>query len=210
VTTATAYSRAIQHEPWLEPVLPPPGRVAVDIGANEGLWSVDLAAQFGIVHAFEPNPVLGAYLMATMPPNVEVHCLGLGEKPGSEMLHIYKDHLQSTLLPNVHTSRTDYSHNIEVTVKPLDRFPISQLDFIKVDVEGFEDRVMRGATQTLERWKPRIIVEIHNYGCLTSVSKQLASLGYELRLIPHPHEDAGREHMWLSAVHPDHAEKLSA
>ena len=43
----------------------------------------------------------------------------------------------------------------------LDSYPLNQLDWLKIDVEGCEDRVLRGAADTLKRCKPTVIVESH-------------------------------------------------
>jgi hypothetical protein len=46
-----------------------------------------------------------------------------------------------------------------IQMKPLDSFQIDQVDFIKIDVEGYEDQVVRGAKCTLLKHKPVVLIE---------------------------------------------------
>ncbi len=59
-------------------------RMAVDVGAHVGLWTLDMADIFGHVHAFEPVAEVRECLIRHVPPDrVTVHGVALGEKAGS-------------------------------------------------------------------------------------------------------------------------------
>ena len=70
-----------------------------------------------------------------------------------------------------------------VRVKTLDQFNYNDVDFIKIDVEGWEPKVLRGAKKTIDRCNPVICVEI-NKGDNES-QWLLESWGYELKEIDH-------------------------
>ena len=71
---------------------------------------------------------------------------------------------------------------IVVPVRTLDSFEFERVDAIKIDVEGAELDVLRGATATLERAHPLLLVEIeqrHHAGSIAAVFAWLENLGYE-------------------------------
>jgi 2-polyprenyl-3-methyl-5-hydroxy-6-metoxy-1,4-benzoquinol methylase len=72
------YARVARHEAWLLPYLPPDGRIALDVGANVGQFSLDLAERFDQVHAFELNPQALDQLRAQAPDNVRVWDCAIG------------------------------------------------------------------------------------------------------------------------------------
>ena len=83
------------------------------------------------------------------------------------------------------TSRLSEKDNLIVPVTSIDRYVesagLSKLDFVKIDVEGAEDAVVRGMTTTLQRFRPVILVEIHgNDGKESEGLQQLKATGYKL------------------------------
>jgi hypothetical protein len=76
----------------------------------------------------------------------------------------------------------DLSHrDVEVNVATLDSFGLSDIAFIKIDVEGHELSVLRGAVETIVRSRPNLLVEVEESrvpGCFQAVSDLLASLDY--------------------------------
>ena len=76
----------------------------------------------------------------------------------------------------------------DTLIRRLDDFALPACAFIKIDAEGFEPDVIRGATDTLARCKPTLFVELNDaalrrYGYVKdSVLKPLLALGYEMEL----------------------------
>jgi FkbM family methyltransferase len=147
-----------------------PGMTFVDIGANEGVFTLLAAAAVGpsgSVHAFEPSPREGARLRSNVElnrfTNVHVHALALGSKTGVATLNVAgPDHPGHNTLGAF--SYAESSHqSVEVPLVTLDdvleREDVTQLDVVKIDVEGSETAVIRGARRTLERFRPTIVVE---------------------------------------------------
>lgn len=130
-------------------------RNAIDVGGHCGLWSRPLSRMFGKVHAFEPIPehreCFAANMRSFEVSNVALHACALGEKAGQVSLH------------TSHTSSGDTfvkeggEHASEMCT--LDSFEFQDVDFIKLDCEGYELFALRGGEQTIKRWKPTIIVE---------------------------------------------------
>jgi len=112
--------------------------VVLDIGANIGVMTRIFAERAGHVHAFEPSPRALALLQLNAPPNCTVHPFALGEKEG--------------VVAFAECEALDMSHigegDLQVPVRTVDSLGLRP-SFIKIDVEGFEPQVLRGAAQTL-------------------------------------------------------------
>jgi len=137
-----------------------PDSTVVDIGANFGYFSV-LAADLigaggsGQVISFEPNPALCKLLRRNREINwsiapVTLHEIALGEREDNLVLHVPKDHGANGSLSAPLDMECD---QFPVTVKPLDAVlpPGLQVDLMKIDVEGHEATVLRGAREVIER-----------------------------------------------------------
>lgn len=164
-------------------------RTAIDIGAHCGLWSMHLAKRFQALHAFEPVEEHRACWVENMRENVEaavavgreraflIYPYALGEKEGSVRIETR------------HTSSGDsfVAGEGDIPMKRLDDFDFSDVDFMKLDCEGYELFILRGAEETIKRWQPTIIVEQKpnravNFGLpQTGAVEYLKSLGATLR-----------------------------
>jgi FkbM family methyltransferase len=114
--------------------------VVLDIGANIGVMAMIFASRAGHVHAFEPAPRALALLRENVPPNCTIHPIAIGERDG--ITHI----AELEALDESHVAETGLAVQVR-TVDSLDLNP----DFIKIDVEGYEPQVLRGAAETLKR-----------------------------------------------------------
>lgn len=127
-------------------------RVVVDVGAHVGLWSRILAIHFDQVHAFEPSPDhCACFKRNVTSPNVTLHPVALGS--GSGRVRI------DTPAGNSGHTHVVSANGVEVPLRRLDSFDISDVDLIKIDTEGYEREVLAGALETLGIWKPTLIVE---------------------------------------------------
>jgi FkbM family methyltransferase len=134
--------------------------VAVDIGANLGLWSRIMGLDFEKVHSFEPVPEYIECFKKNAPQaNVELHEIALGSKSGKISLakRAGAQSCGDTGPSTKEKGETIVAQN--VTMKTLDSFELEGVDFIKVDCEGYELDVLKGAEETILRCKPCIIVE---------------------------------------------------
>jgi len=131
-------------------------RFAVEIGGHVGLWAVDICNNFDMVEIFEPVEEFRKCLRQNLKDrnidNYKIQPFALGSK--EHQTHIDIDPTNS--------GGTHISENSKtvIDVKKLDNFIYDHVDFIKIDTEGYEYHVLKGAEQTLKRHKPMIIVEI--------------------------------------------------
>lgn len=152
-----------------------PGGVFVDVGANVGYYSLlakKRAGPSGRVLAFEANPKTLIKLKRNIEMNeldgIEVFEGALSDKAGTLQLfaptstfhHGIKNHGESSL------RNQGWAEHVEFTVQAdtLDaRLPgdVKQIDVLKIDVEGSEPMVFRGAEQTIRKHKPVILMEIN-------------------------------------------------
>ena len=138
-----------------------PGDWVVDGGACEGFFSLYCLSKGASVLAVEPNPRMAQALKNTLKPYIEegrakVVQAALGEKEEeTELVLNYRNAGGSSLI----TVPSRGSSSVRVSVVPLDRLvekeKIPRVDFVKLDVEGFEREVIRGAKELVCHQEPR-------------------------------------------------------
>lgn len=149
----------LEHEPWLSQQFAKyvqPGDVCVDAGCNIGQSSLPMLRAGGIVHAFDINPDC---IFATAHNCFEYQ----------DRLHLHGDaalgdSVTGTVSFNHDESNAGASYVSEgggLPVRTLDSYKLPSLRFMKIDVEGFEPRVLRGAAKTIVRCQPIMFVEMN-------------------------------------------------
>lgn len=160
------------------------GRVALDVGANLGIYTYALHQIGMVVHAFEPQPSCCAVVKAwaTDKAGISVHNKGAGSSPGELLLHI--PIIDGAPVPTRASFRELEGETVElhVPVVDLDSVPVADVAFIKIDVEGFELQVLQGARRLLEKYRPLLLVEIdrkrYDQASFGSIIGLLRELGY--------------------------------
>jgi FkbM family methyltransferase len=144
------------------PQLVPAGRAAIDVGANMGVYTYALARLASRVLAVEPQASCCETIAAwgKSKDNVEVLNAGAGATPGQLTLHIpivdgRPVGTRASFIP-IHGEHRE----LHVPVHPLDDLGIRNVGFIKIDAEGFERDVLRGAIELLKCDKPNLLIEI--------------------------------------------------
>jgi FkbM family methyltransferase len=167
-----------------------PGHVFLDIGANFGYYSVTLAARLdkrGVIHAIEPNPPTLARLRHHVAINglaevIQVHAVALSDQAGTATLAQREGNSGSAHIVPLEGA------SAPVRLTTLDAFceeqRLPRLDAVKIDVEGFEERVLLGGRQSLRRWRPVLLLELEparladKQTSAERVTRLLRELGY--------------------------------
>ena len=125
----------------------------LDIGAHIGLWTKPLLDHFKQVTAFEPIPILNQCFEKNVPAErVTLYKIALGSETGR-----IKVNLDDENTGNTHISPEG---NIQVDMDRLDNFDLGKVDYIKMDVEGYELEVLKGAVGLLDKQSPVIHLEL--------------------------------------------------
>jgi len=174
------------------------GSVVLDIGTNCGHFTLKLFKNsliLGIkniqIHAFEPNPKVYEALTENIKLNkidskqLFCHCLAMGAINQNRFFDFNDENMGAG-----HVLKENQSGKIEVSVLRLDDFvkrnALKNVTFIKLDVEGYEPEVFKGAWETLSVFKPSIYFEItpvwydQNGYDINEVLDRLKLLGYQL------------------------------
>jgi FkbM family methyltransferase len=144
------------------PQIVPPGRNAIDVGANKGVYSHLLARLCPQVEAFEPSPKIYRILTRALPANVTPHQVALSDRAGTAELIVPKHSSgYSNQTASLNPRKRDASAGIvAVTQRTLDSYGFTNVGFIKIDVEGFEEAVLAGAVDTIARERPVLQIEL--------------------------------------------------
>jgi FkbM family methyltransferase len=138
-----------------------PNTVFVDIGAHAGTYSLAFARACAGVHSFECSPKTFNYLCANIALQklhecITPHRYALGDING--IVPYYEHSPDGGGNSCYGFGRSSKSVNVEM--RTLDSFHLNNIGFIKMDVEGFESKVLEGAQETLKRnGYPRILFE---------------------------------------------------
>jgi len=175
-------------------------RTAVDGGAHIGSWTIEMLKRFKRVFAFEPSPETYLCLNKNLPESA-LHTaiplrVALGERPGwATMAEDGKYSNGGNTGGRYLSGQPDDMHG-DVQVQVLDDFAIEDLDFLKLDVEGYELYALRGAEQTIRRCHPVVMIEVkHRIAARQGLRAEeagefLATLGYV------PIDKIGSDEVW--------------
>jgi FkbM family methyltransferase len=140
--------------------LVPKSRTTLDIGANVGMNSVEYADFSDLVYSFEPHPdtfqMLTTTIHANNLKNVILYNEGVGNKKTSIAMKVMLNNDGQNCM-----ARSDaFANGPIVTVNTIDSKNIQNVDVIKIDVEGFELKVVEGARKTISESRPVIQAEV--------------------------------------------------
>jgi FkbM family methyltransferase len=147
-------------EAHLRKYLIPNKGVFIDIGAHEGTYTEFIAKKGYRVYAFEPSQssLLKLQELEDRYPTIKVypHALGESNYVASLSLHYNTGH------NSLKREAPDFlGQKSSVQVLPLDDFNFNNIDVIKIDTEGYEVPILKGAKKTIMNEKPRLVIEVH-------------------------------------------------
>ena len=130
-------------------------RRAVDVGAHVGFRSYYLALAFARVEAFEPSELFAQCFERNVRAKaVTLHRVALGEAQGEIALEVDAENTGAT-----HVRPGAQEGAQKLPMRRLDDYALEEVDLVKIDVEGYERRVLEGGRDTLARCRPVVIVE---------------------------------------------------
>ena len=169
--------------------------VCIDLGSNIGYYAViesNIIGESGKIFAIEPSPInfpiLKLNLENQKKNNFVAYNIGIGDK-NEEMEFIIsaKSNWSRIRMNNEKINSEDKV--IKIPVKTLNSFvnenDIKKIDILRMDVEGFEYNIIVGANNVLEKYKPKIFVEIHKMYLgkekTCKIFNDLKNKGYEIK-----------------------------
>lgn len=163
------------------------GMTVVDVGANIGVYAYGFLARGANVVAIEPQnegaDLIRAFYAAGFPRtrargSLDVRQEAVGDAEGKAILHVpLKNGKQDAESASLESRGGGESVEVEVIVRPLDSYGLDNVQIIKMDVEGHEIAALRGATRTIRRWKPVILVEIEQRHHAEPIADVFAKIG---------------------------------
>jgi len=160
-------------------------RLAIDAGASYGFMSHGFLNHFKKVHAFELVTFVRDCLKENLKsPRIKIYDCGLGSSLGSIETNFYEKRTGHCSVRNNEDLEHE-SQKLFCPVAPLDLFSFENVDFLKIDVEGYELEVLKGAENTIKDSSPLILLEILKsskdaIANAMMIHQYLGSLGYNL------------------------------
>jgi FkbM family methyltransferase len=127
-------------------------RNALDIGAWCGTWSVAMSKYCKNIHAFEPDGTHFECLTRNVGPHVHIDPKMIAVGDTNDTVALTKDDFTQA-------RRVDGKGDIQLHI--IDSFDFKNVDLIKIDVEGYEMRVLKGAEKTLKTCQ-FLMIELNN------------------------------------------------
>lgn len=189
------------------------GACGWDVGANCGQTIPVMKSKFERVIAFEPATECWPYLEEHAGPQLDILGIGLTDSDGPLHLIELADKIDTGQLvtAGTHGMEWDPDDPLANTRKVHGRTIDSLLhegelpapDFMKIDVEGHEYKVLYGAKRTLAMVRPDLLIEFHTRGLHDQVRDMLQGYDYTCQTVRHPHYPPGGEmwytHGWIRA-----------
>ena len=128
--------------------------LAIDVGANVGLWAKPLTEKFKQVLAYEPmQQVYECLELNVKDLPVQINSFALGSVNDKVTMEFDKDNTGNSFVSDVGTGN--------ITIKRMDDLNLPKFGLLKIDCERHELEVLKGATETILKYKPIIICEQH-------------------------------------------------
>jgi FkbM family methyltransferase len=146
-----------------------PERYAIDVGVHLGMYTRHMARYAKGVFAFEANPESAALVEKCLGhlPGVKLQCCAISSEVGIATLRIplsgangAEAALGTISVKNPIVGQP--TRSVEVPARPLDDMDLPPIGFVKIDVEGHEEEVLKGGENLLKRDRPIYMIEIEN------------------------------------------------
>ena len=169
--------------------------LVLDIGANIGLFATRFSTVFRSVLCFEPVTTVHDCLKLNVQhaSNITIHKTGLGDHAGTAVISVPADSANCGQYSMVDFAQDTEATSETVPVQRLDDFDLRP-DLIKMDVQGYEPWVLRGALQTLTVCSPVLMLEVEGKTVRGQIQAVLAPMGYR------PVAAVRHDQIWIKTV----------
>jgi FkbM family methyltransferase len=159
------------------------GGTMVDIGGWYGPWARRLVGRARRVVVIEPTP-LHEVLRRTLPPAVDVIGAAASDHEGEAQIWLPSPGGAARGVSSLHR-RAIHRACVSVPLVTVDALGLRDVTFIKIDVDGHEVPVLRGAAETIRRDRPRLLIEVEQrIQPVENVTDLLATWGYRGWVLP--------------------------
>jgi len=153
-------------------------KLSLDIGANVGAIAQMLEYHDYSCAAFEPQPEIFKLLQKNF--KGEAYNCALGSEDGTAQMPRLRYGARYNYGGMSLNTRTELG-SYPVLVKTLDSFNFENVGFIKLDVEGWEEEVLKGSVSTINKYKPIMYIEDDRKEKSVSLRKFITELGYSIK-----------------------------
>lgn len=177
------------HEPEIEllPLFCDKEHISIDVGASDGVYTIHLYKLSKMCYAFEPRTdaferLSRLFNKARKPIKLDTYALS--DTPGEAVFKIFPAECgRSTIEAENDLEKEGNVEYCKVMKTTIDNYSFNgKIGFIKIDVEGHEEAVLRGAGRIITEDKPAFLIEIedrHKAGAINSVANLLKGYGYK-------------------------------
>jgi FkbM family methyltransferase len=163
-----------------------PTRAALDVGVHLGIYARHFARYTRRVIGFEANPDSAEFARRSLRGIAKIEWVALSSQIGTELLRIPIEGASGAeaalgTVSWTNTLRGTRWREISVPARTLDDFDLPPVGFIKIDVEGHEEAVLKGGEGLLERDRPVYMIEIedrHNPNSLLRIARWFRTQNY--------------------------------
>lgn len=157
----------------------------IDVGGNRGLYAYLVYRIGATVHIFEPNKICYKILSAWSKNKkvVSVYNVAVSDTAGTAYLNVPVDDsgIEHDASGSIEHNNFHNTTQQRVDVSKLDDYDFINVNLIKVDVEGHEEKVIDGAAGTIAKHNPALLIEIesrHNKKPISEIFNKIIKLGY--------------------------------
>ena len=167
--------------------------VVLDVGGHFGEWSLSLLAQAGsspTLHVFEPSATAATVARENLGQRAKVHDFGMSDRPGQSVLHIVHQGAGSNSVVPFRSAERSSTGTETILLSTVDEFcsdtGIREVALLKIDAEGHDLAVVRGAREMLARHAIELVQFEYNWRWVESRSflfdafEYLEDLGYRV------------------------------
>jgi FkbM family methyltransferase len=177
-----------EQELYVAPLLCDPNKTSIDIGAADGIYALHMLETSRDCLAFEPRQSAAlkmSEMVKCLSLPVRVEAVALSDVVGEATLRIFETWAGRATVESENRLEDCIDgriYGVTVPTRRLDDYDLAAVGFIKIDVEGHELSVLKGASQTIERHRPLMLIEIedrHRPNATRDVHRYLGNLGYD-------------------------------